>query len=227
MNVRDPFDLRRSPKSALHILRATATAASEIRQKAVEVGSQAIEKGLHAVEDMSFAVPKNVPSFGNPQRKVEDYMWQASSRRAGAVGGQYQSSVLGGVQNRVGGLLNPDRNAIPMYKDKPYAYAPSGRPRPLYRRKSFLGFVFLLVIGCLWWFGISAEHQERAVAALNRWPWVTSDAKAESRADWLKRRERVTEAFELSWDAYARHAWGKVIPNIRRGAPFPVLAASS
>jgi len=45
---------------------------------------------------------------------------------------------------------------------------------------------------------------------LRNWDWAREkDGKAKNKADWLKRRERVVEAFELSWDAYERYAWGK------------------
>lgn len=39
------------------------------------------------------------------------------------------------------------------------------------------------------------------------WGWLQSGDKVE-KIDWLDRRERVVEAFTLSWDAYERYAWG-------------------
>lgn len=224
MNVRDPFDLHRNSNSAaFNVLRLTATqAAAGIREKAVEVGTNALEKGRQAVEDMSFAVPKNVPSFANPQRLVEDQLWPSSGATArstgGPRGGQPAGGLLGGVQNRVGGILNPDRNALPMYKDKPYAYAPSKRPRPLYRKKRVLGLLTLLCLVFLWYSGTFTDRHERAVSSLSRWGWLKAEEEAEAKggkADWSKRRERVVEAFELSWDAYERYAWGKQsIPRV-------------
>ncbi len=100
-----------------------------------------------------------------------------------------------------------------MYKDKPYAYPPSERLRPLYRRKRLLALVFLLVFGALYFFGALDSHKEKVQAPLRKWNWLNSkDDKAGSKADWLQRRERVVEAFELSWDAYDRYAWGKETP---------------
>ncbi|KAH8889568.1 family 47 glycosyl hydrolase [Thozetella sp. PMI_491] len=207
MNVTDPFNLRRSGTSpALQLLRAGATqAAGTIRERAleaVEASAQALEKGRQAV-DMSFAVPKNVPSFTNPQRQAEDLLWTAASRNRGTGG------VLGGVQDTVGGFLNPDRRgALPMYKDKPYNYAPSQRARPLLRRRRVLGLLVLIVLVLLWWAGYFDAHHEKAVASLNQWGWLKTDTAARGKTDWLQRRERVVEAFELSWDAYKRYAWG-------------------
>ena len=202
MNVRDPFNLRRHAQSpAIHLLRLTATqAADSIRERAleaVEVGQQALEKGRQAVEDMAFTVPKNVPSFTNPNRLEEDRLWGSSGVTA--------RSAHGGVLGNVGGLLHTDRrSSLPMYKDKPYHYAPSQRSTPIYRRKRVLGLFTLLVFFGLWWFGYFQEHHQRAIVG-----WMKTDTKAKSKADWMKRRERVVEAFELSWDAYERYAWGK------------------
>lgn len=226
MNVRDPFGLhpraiggKGSTVSALSILRSAATqAATDIREKAVEVvaeGLDKLEKGRQAiveevVEDMSFTVPKNVPSFSNPQRQIEDRLWSSSGVTAKHRQGQ---GVLGGVQGRVEGLFNPNRGALPMYKDKPYAYAPSGRVRPIYRRKRVCGLLGLVVLVMLWWTGMFAEHHEKAVTKLGQWGWVSSDMKAKGKVDWLKRRERVVEAMELSWGAYERYAWGRLPRN--------------
>ncbi|TGO65949.1 hypothetical protein BOTNAR_0072g00230 [Botryotinia narcissicola] len=82
MNSRDPFDLRRSP--AFNILRGTATqAASNITQRVNEAGEQAYESGKQAVKEMStFSIPKNVPSFTDPQRNLENKAWAASGMTA-------------------------------------------------------------------------------------------------------------------------------------------------
>lgn len=160
---------------------------------------------------MAFSVPRHVPSFTDPARQAEDRLWAAATRqRAGP-----SSGVLGGVQDKVGGFLNPDRRSLPMYKDKPYGYGPggAGRPRPLLRKKRVLGFLTLLVLGFLWFAGFFDEHHERARAKLGDWGWLSSDTKARSKADWMKRRERVVEAMELSWDAYERYAWG-MLPSL-------------
>jgi len=148
---------------------------------------------------MSFNVPKNVPSFTNPQRQLEDKLWPSSgisSRR--------------GVGAKVDGLLHPNRDALPMYKDKPYGYPASQRARPVYRRKRTIGLLFLLVVGFMWYFGALAGHQEMVRGKVGGWGWLQNDkGKAKSKADWMRRRERVVEAFELSWDAYQRYAWGE------------------
>ncbi len=228
MNVRDPFNLHR--KSALSILKATATRAAvgvteravEVTERAVEVGAQAIEKSKQAVEDldMSFAIPKNVPSFGNPQRIVEDHIWgnSAVTSRAGAgaraasINANTNAGILAGVQDRVGGLFE-NKNTLPMYKDKPYAYPPSQRAKPLWRRKRVLGFV-LALLALLYFFGASRRHN-RADDPTKRplWGWLNQDTDHAKKTDWNMRREMVVDAFTLSWDAYERYAWGMFLPR--------------
>ncbi|CAJ2513348.1 Uu.00g014670.m01.CDS01 [Anthostomella pinea] len=214
MNVRDPFNLHRT--SALSILRtAVPRAAADLTERVVDAGAHAIERGKQAVDqldlqlDMSFSVPKNVPSFSNPQRLAEDRVWGNSAGAAvTARGPNKNGGILGGVQDR---LFDSDaRNTLPMYKDKPYAYPASHRARPLWRRKRTLGFLLLLLSG-LYYFGAFERHRDTALASGTRWGgWLTSSSEVEAGkpADWPKRSERVVEAFTLSFDAYSRYAWG-------------------
>lgn len=236
MNVRDPFGLHRNP--AIGILRATATqAALEFRERAIEAGAQALEKGKEvrqvvesAVEtaletaataaaaatsssdDMAFAVPRNVPSFTDPQRQAEDHFWAAATapRRTGANNNN-NSTGTKGIIGAAGDLLDAatggrNRQSLPMYKDKPYGYPASQRARPLYRRKRVLALLLLALLSILYYRGWFEKHRERV--PLRGWTWSSKDDKSRVRVDWLSRRERVVEAFELSWDAYERYAWG-------------------
>lgn len=243
MNVRDPFNRQqrylpakgRRPGAAalppaLAILRATATrAAADILEAGAHATQALATTLLHdeqdaseaekknkpaadAEEDMSaFSIPKNVPSFSNPQRQLEDRLWPSSGVTA-------NKRKAGTLQDRVGDFLTPHRGGLPMYKDKPYAYAPSGRARPLLRRKRVCGLLLLVVLGVVWWTGMFAEHQEKAKSKLGKWGWVKGDVgKAKGGKDWLKRRERVVEAMQLSWGAYERYAWGECIRGSKRG----------
>ncbi|KAL2180357.1 glycoside hydrolase family 47 protein [Thermothelomyces heterothallicus CBS 202.75] len=164
------------------------------------------ERGQAQEQDMSFAIPKNVPSFSSPQRQLEDQLWAASSRN------RQRSSLVGNVQ----GFLSPgSRAGLPMYKDKPYMYPP-GRGggsyawrRPLYRRKRTCALLLLVVAGLAWWTGLFAGPQARVGGGLSWSGWLAQETGGEANAaEWAKRRERVVEAMELSWDAYERYAWG-------------------
>ncbi|KAH6646483.1 family 47 glycosyl hydrolase [Truncatella angustata] len=187
MVIRDPFNIHKKG-SAVSILRATATrAAIGITEKAVEAGINAIEQGKKTAEDMAFQLPKNMPSFSNPQRALEDQNWGTGSASS--------------LSSRFGAKSQ----TLPMYKDKPYAYPPSQRSRAIWLRKRVAAIIFL-VITILYYLGaFTSSHDTHSKRP--SWTWLKG-SENENKVDWSKRRERVVEAFELSWDAYHRYAWG-------------------
>ncbi|PQE11619.1 glycosyl hydrolase family 47 protein [Rutstroemia sp. NJR-2017a WRK4] len=207
MNVRDPFNLRRSP--AFDILRGTATqAASTVTQRVKEAGAQAYETGKQAVEEMStFSIPKNVPSFTDPQRSLENKAWAASGMTARSSAAGTNGGMISGMQDRVGNFFGENRD-LPMYKDKPYSYASSRRAQPLYKRPRVV-LPFLLFVGfVLYLLGFFGSGDEGNGKVKDKWTWLQKPEKGPAAIDWLDRRERVKEAFTLSWDAYERYAWG-------------------
>ncbi|KAI9650175.1 mannosyl-oligosaccharide alpha-1,2-mannosidase [Ciborinia camelliae] len=207
MNSRDPFNLRRSP--AFNILRGTATqAASNVTQRVKEAGVQAYESGKQAVEEMStFSIPKNVPSFTDPQRNLENKAWAASGMTARSSTTNTSGGVISGMQDRVGNLFGENTD-LPMYKDKPYSYASSRRAQPFYKKRRIIlgaiAFIFY-VLYFLGFFGSSDDSKEKSK---DKWTWLQRPEEGQSTINWLDRRERVKEAFTLSWDAYERYAWG-------------------
>lgn len=211
MNVRDPFNLRKS--NALTILRGTATqAAVNIAQRVLETGAQAIESGKRTAEDMSsFSIPKNVPSFTNPQRELENRVWGASgvTARSAAL---HQNGGLSSVQERLGGFFEKNQN-LPMYKDKPYSYASSRRRKPLWKRRRLFALVGLFVMFGLYMMGVIGDETAKKKAK-SSWNWLHRSDETARKIDWSSRRERVVEAFKLSWDAYERYAWGKFASRI-------------
>lgn len=128
---------------------------------------------------MAFSMPKTVPSFENRQRDLEDRFW-----------GSGASSSKG----------------LPMYKDKPYAYSPYEQKRPIWKRKRVIGLLTFLVLTLLYWSSSSAKKPQKSTEPTD---WTYSGlSKDDKKANWDHRRDRVVEAFELSWDAYRRYAWG-------------------
>lgn len=104
-----------------------------------------------------------------------------------------------------------DKKELPMYKDKPYNYAGSRKYTPVYRRKRILGGAILIVIGLAYWAGIlstSTVKPKPRDTSKSAWNWLSSPAMSAS-VNWDDRREKVKEAFMLSWDGYEQYAWGK------------------
>lgn len=210
MNVRDPFNLHRS--SAYDILRGTARqAAANVTQRvreagvqAIESGSKAYEAGKQTLEEMSFSVPKNVPSFTDPQRDLENRVWGSSAVNARSPS---NGGIISGVQDRVGNFFYENNRDLPMYKDKPYAYVSRRHQRSWRGKRTFgIGGIFLLC--ALYFLGFFRHDAAANAKAKEAWSWMHRPEKSTQNTNWLGRRERVVEAFTLSWDAYSRYAWG-------------------
>ena len=154
---------------------------------------------------MSFALPNNVPSFTSSQRVYEDGYWGSSGR----IHGQQNGNTSTGFADKIGGVL--DRRELPMYKDKPYSYAASRKQGYLYRRKRVIAGGILFVTGLIYWLGFFSSArsipEDIKKSGKNAWSWLKKPDSAV--VDWNERRERVKEAFMLSWDGYEQYAWGK------------------
>ena len=100
-----------------------------------------------------------------------------------------------------------------MYKDKPYNYAGSRKYTPFYRQKRVISGATLVLIGLGYWFGIfspSAVKPKSRDTNKSAWNWLSSPA-VPAPVDWHDRREKVKEAFILSWDGYEQYAWGTLV----------------
>ncbi|KHN99941.1 mannosyl-oligosaccharide 1,2-alpha-mannosidase [Metarhizium album ARSEF 1941] len=187
--LRDPFDIHRK-----NAFQATAfQTVQQIRTTAAHVGAAAI--------DMSFNIPKNVPNFGAPHRDLEDRAWAALSRGKEGASRAFTS----GVQSKLSHYF--DDKSLPMYKDKPYGHG-YGTRRWWRRKRVPIIIVALVSLTFLWltgFFGGSGE--KRPSTSKSAWSWLGMPSIHKA-ADWDQRRQRVVEAFELSWDAYSRYAWG-------------------
>lgn len=186
--IRDPFDIHRK-----NVFKATAfQTIQNIKDTAAHVGATAL--------DMSFNVPKNVPNFAAPHRRLEDKAWAALS--GGKTNG---SGILSGVQSKVSGYFEDDE--LPMYKDKPYGHS---RKR-WWRKKRFLSTILLGFLTILYLTGfIGGGRSKHLSTSKTTWKWLDV-SKTSNVADWEERRKSVVDAFELSFDTYARYAWGKLV----------------
>jgi endoplasmic reticulum Man9GlcNAc2 1,2-alpha-mannosidase len=155
---------------------------------------------------MSFSVPRNVPNFNDPSRRREDDSWSSSGRsRFSHANG---SSSHGGVAEKIGGIFSDRRSGLPLYKDKPvgYGYSDKGRKKG-WRGKRLLVVLLLALTTLLWVTGVFGDRSTKKLDRLNDTAhgWVNLVKPAR---DWKERRERVKEAFKVSWAAYEKYAWG-------------------
>ena len=117
----------------------TAAAAAKTARETTAIVENAVTETL---EDMSFQIPQNLPSFTSAQRQTEDRAWNTAFGRGGD---------------------------LPMYKDKPYYSGRDGgySRRSRLRRKRVIFLFGVLVIFALWWlefFGNAGEYKERLLA---------------------------------------------------------------
>lgn len=144
---------------------------------------------------MSISGPRNV----NGYRNQHESSWDT----AGSNG--YTRSNIGA---KLDGYF--DRRELPMYKDKPYSYAASRR-KPWWQKWRFTGGILLLLVALLYWVGIFSSTSTRArVKDASKSTWSWSSKTAGLQVDWNDRRERVKDAFVLSWDGYEKYAWGEL-----------------
>ena len=118
----------------------------------------------------------------------------------------------GHTGNSISGKLDEffDQRELPMYKDKPYYQSATRKGGPLYQRWRVVGGAVLLLVLLVIWLGHSnlsdsGSRQGRTTRA--PWKWFGAN-KDPSGVDWNTRREKVKEAFILSWDGYSQYAWG-------------------
>ncbi|KAM0343826.1 hypothetical protein ACHAPU_008095 [Fusarium lateritium] len=131
---------------------------------------------------MAFSMPRVVPSFDSRQRELEDKFWGSGERSRKA-----------------------DR--LPMYKDKPFASPyDDEEERPFWKRKKVMGILALIVLTIIYWTGSSSKPSTKRTVTTD-WSFAGL-SKNDKKANWDHRRDRVVEAFELSWDSYKRYAWG-------------------
>ncbi|KAI4158087.1 MAG: hypothetical protein LQ342_007761 [Letrouitia transgressa] len=152
---------------------------------------------------MSYALPRNL----NAHRHREDGSWGRAAQN-------------GHTGTSIGAKLDGyfDKRELPMYKDKPYSYAVSRRNKPLYKRWRFTLGIILLLFTLLYWFGFFSSSKTTVKGqGRSAWKWLNKPGTAQ--IDWDDRREKVREAFKLSWDGYEKYAWGydKYYPLSKQG----------
>ncbi|PYH46091.1 glycoside hydrolase family 47 protein [Aspergillus saccharolyticus JOP 1030-1] len=170
---------------------------------------------------MAFQAPRSSPSFPSHQ-PFENNHWRAS-RSPGSNGlPGYGFSPSATTTINLNAPIAGDRT-LPMYKDKPY-FAPRRTGSRSRRRRTIYGGLCLVAL-LLWWYysrptRSQSETHETPDSAKGEelWSWLQNFDSAEPTydgssafskiIDWDARREKVRDAFIVSWDGYERNAWG-------------------
>ena len=211
MNNRNPFSLHRN--FAPSIITAGARPPREVfeidsledSKEALRAGQKATQDlGVKFAEGMSLSLPKNVPSFTSSQRPYEDGYWGHSGQAH-----RQNGHAVNGMGDKINGFF--DKRELPMYKDKPYSYAASRRQRSFSRWKRVVFGATSLFVCLLYWFTSSSSPTKipKSVKSNGAGAWGWFNKPSGTTVDWQERRERVKDAFVLSWDGYEQYAWGR------------------
>ena len=116
-------------------------------------------------------------------------------------------------------VFSTEEGGLPMYKDKPYHYAGSRKYVPYYRRRRAISGAILALIGLAYWFGMFSPSTVKPTPrgpSKSSWGWLGGKQSI----DWDERREKVKEAFMLSWDGYEKYAWGTSLALVKAQCPY-------
>ncbi|CAI7633309.1 unnamed protein product [Penicillium bialowiezense] len=114
------------------------------------------------------------------------------------------------LSNKVNGYFEKDRT-LPLYKDKPFFQprrtGPRRRWRPFFYILVGCSLVFLLYYNFYLsaWSGLQSNDKGEE---LWKWAQTLEDEKVSESSDWTARREKVRDAFIVSWEGYEQNAWG-------------------
>ena len=131
-----------------------------------------------------------------------------------------RATLMGEKMNDISNIITGGNNEaeLPMYKDKPYNYAPSSKRKPIYRRPRVLVLIALLLLIVFYFSGGSSSLppppvSDNVLEAMrgSQLGKTFGNFMKESKkptSNWSDRRDRVRDAFKISWEAYEQHGWG-------------------
>ncbi|SZF03182.1 unnamed protein product [Blumeria hordei] len=95
-----------------------------------------------------------------------------------------------------------------MYRDKQYDRPPLIWRRSKWKRGLNCWALILILITYTFWKISKRNYDQENLINRKNWDRLSKAEKHEDSKTWLERREKVKEAFTMSWDAYHQHAWG-------------------
>lgn len=176
-------------------------------------------------------------AFGHSSQNLHSQQgldWRASTaaRSSGSLGGygfsQSQThQIHNSNSNNNGGISKINsffggRGAgrdLPVYKDKPYFKPRRTGPDRTRARIIYIMFaLFVTTMLYVFWGGWGPAELSPPPGDTGEklWRWVqTLDEEENTKhVDWAERRERVKDAFIVSWDSYETYGWGRYTPSL-------------
>ncbi|CRG87969.1 mannosyl-oligosaccharide alpha-1,2-mannosidase [Talaromyces islandicus] len=170
-------------------------------------------------------------AFGHSSQNLHSQQgldWRASSARSsGSLGGygfsQSQTTTAANSSSNNGGISKINSffggrgsgRDLPVYKDKPYFKPRRTGPDRTRARIIYIMFaLFVTTMLYVFWggWGGPAEIGPSGNVGEELWKWVQTldedETSTSKHVDWAERRERVKDAFIISWDSYETYGWG-------------------
>lgn len=134
----------------------------------------------------------------------------------------------GSVTDKLSGFFGNEQS-LPMYKDKPYFSPRRTGPNRNRGKVGAFGAFCLFVVFVMWYCGGGSGTLNKighvvtpdVAKGVDLWSWSQSFGASPSSEnvksgkggkvksiDWAARREKVKDAFIVSWDGYEKYAWG-------------------
>ena len=216
MNTPDPFGIRsKSSRSSLQFIQAADYFASQAAKGVQHQLRQSVRSAQIPGRSLGVTLPLHTAPTSAMSGANGSTSYDGSNSRPGR-----RATLMGEKMNDFSNMLaGSDKDQeLPMYKDKPYNYAPSQRRKPYYRRPRILALAVVLLLLIFYFLGGSSTLPPAPVPENVREAWKSSQLSKpfdnflkDSRlptANWEDRRERVKDAFKITWSAYEQHGWG-------------------
>ena len=214
MNNVDPSGLRtKLPRSPSAFVQSADYLVSQLANRAQENSRQIAHSAQSLGRSFRRQVPLQAfPAMSGPNGSTS---FDTTSSRPGR-----RATLVGDKINDFGNMITGgEKDAeLPMYKDKPYNYAPSQRRKPIYRRPRTFAVIAVVLLVIFYFSGGSSTIPPPPIPENVREAWKATqlskpfdnflkDSKLPT-TNWNDRRDRVRDAFKISWAAYEKHGWG-------------------
>ncbi|KAJ5894367.1 Mannosyl-oligosaccharide 1-2-alpha-mannosidase [Penicillium taxi] len=153
---------------------------------------------------------EDIMSFQAPHSHPSSY----STQPRGALAGLGLTSAGSDLSNRVNNFFENEKS-LPMYKDKPFA---PRRTAPRKRWRTLFNILAICALLLLWYYKASLPYisgsiskskgNDRGVALWNWMQQLKHESASDTVVNWDDCRDKVRDAFIVSWEGYEKDAWG-------------------